>query len=87
MKKKVSLLALALLMFSNCTYAGENKDLRTLFTNNKANICGINLRTFNAQDLNGNEIIDEDEVSGNFLNAIDRLDEIKNLGINRRVLC
>ena len=82
MKKKVSLLALALLMFSTCTYAGENNDLRTLFTNNKANICGINLRTFNAQDLNGNEIIDEDEISGNFLNAIDRLDEIKNLGIN-----
>lgn len=82
MKKKVSLLALALLMFSTSTYAGENNDLRTLFTNNKANICGINLRTFNAQDLNGNEIIDEDEISGNFLNAIDRLDEIKNLGIN-----
>ena len=45
MKKKVSLLALALLMFSTSTYAGENNDLRTLFTNNKANICGINLRT------------------------------------------
>ena len=70
MKKKVSLLALALLMFSTCSYAGENNDLRTLFLNNRASICGINLRTSNAQDLNGNEIIDEDEVSGNFLNAM-----------------
>ena len=81
MKKKVSLLALVLLVFSTCSYAGNN-DLRTLFLSNKANICGINLRTFNAKDTNGNEIIDEGEESGNFLNAIGRLDEIKNLGIN-----
>ena len=57
MKMKVSLPILALLLlFSTCAYAGENNDLRTLFLNSKANICGINLRTFNAQDLNGNEI-------------------------------
>lgn len=63
-------------------FAGENNDLRSLFLKNKANICGINLRTFNAKDINGNEIIDEGEAGGNFLNAIERLDEIQNLGIN-----
>ena len=62
--------------------AGENNDLRTLFLNNKARICAINIRTFNAQDINGNEIIDEGEECGNFLNAVERLDEIKDLGFN-----
>ena len=63
-------------------FAGENNDLRTLFLNNKARICAINIRTFNAQDINGNEIIDEGEECGNFLNAVERLDEIKDLGFN-----
>lgn len=82
MKKRISLLALALLIYSSCSYASENNDLRTQFLTNRTSICGINIRTFNAQDTNGNEIIDENEVSGNFLNAIDRLDEIQALGIN-----
>ena len=82
MKKKISCFALALILCSGSVFANENNDLRTLFLTNKANICGINLRTFNAKDTNGNEIIDEDEESGNFINAIDRLDEIKALGIN-----
>ncbi|MCQ2754357.1 MAG: hypothetical protein MJ231_04830 [bacterium] len=50
--------------------------------NNKANICSINIRNFNAKDKNGNEIIDFDEESGNFINAIERLDEIKAQKIN-----
>lgn len=82
MKKKISCFALALILCSGSVFANENNDLRTLFLTNKANICGINLRTFNAKDTNGNEIIDEDEESGNFINAIDRLDEMKELGIN-----
>ena len=51
------------LMFSLCgsCFAGENNNLRTMFLNNQANIMGINIRTFNAKDLNGNEIIDENE--------------------------
>lgn len=81
MLKKL-LCTLLIISASGMCVAGENNDLRTLFVNNRANICGINIRTFNAQDTNGNEIIDEGEVSGNFLNAIDRLDEIKDLGIN-----
>ena len=49
---------------------------------NKSIIYAINIRTFNAKDTNKNEIIDINEESGNFLNAIDRLDEIQNMGIN-----
>ena len=70
-----------LFLLQNMSYATQD-GLRTQFLENKTRICGINLRTFNAKDLNGNEIIDEDEESGNFLNAIERLDEIKELGIN-----
>lgn len=59
-------------------------DLRRLFTNNSAIIYEINLRTFGAQDTNKNGIIDFDEAeeSGTFLNAIQRLDELKIKGIN-----
>ena len=53
-----------------------------LFLNNKAIICGINIRNFNAKDSNNNGLIDTGEKSGTFLNAIERLDEIKNYGIN-----
>lgn len=80
-KRAFIILPLIITLCCNC-YAGENNDLRTLFLNNQANIMGINIRTFNAKDLNGNEIIDENEESGNFINAIGRLDEIKSLGIN-----
>ena len=37
-------------------------------------------RTFNAQDVDGNEYITGNEVHGTFLNAIERLDEIKAQG-------
>ena len=39
-------------------------------------------RTFNAQDVDGNEYITGNEVHGTFLNAIERLDEIKAQGFN-----
>lgn len=59
-------------------------DLRKTFQNNSAIIYEINLRTFAAQDTNKNGIIefDEAEESGTFLNAITRLDELKQKGIN-----
>ncbi len=59
-------------------------DARTLFTNNSAIIYEVNLRTFAAQDTNKNGIIDfdEGEESGNFLNAIAKLDSLKMQGIN-----
>ncbi|MBD5401710.1 hypothetical protein HDR58_02755 [bacterium] len=57
-------------------------DLRTLFLTNSANILAMIPRTFNAKDTNGNEYIDGNEVHGTFLNAIDRLDEVKAQGFN-----
>lgn len=67
--------------------AEENQwhnDLRQLFQSNNAVIYGLVIRTFNAQDLNGNEIIEPDkgEQTGTFVNAAERLDELIKLGIN-----
>lgn len=61
-----------------------NNDLKTLFFSNNAVIYAINIRTFNAKDTNKDGIIDESagEERGNFLNAIDRLDEFTVLGVN-----
>lgn len=59
-------------------------DLRKLFLSNASIIYELNIRTFNAKDTNNNGIIEFDlgEESGNFINAIERLDELKNAGIN-----
>ena len=57
-------------------------NLRELLTSNKANILAIIPRIMNAKDLDGNELIQGNEESGNFVNAVDRLDEIKDLGFN-----
>lgn len=81
MRKSLSLILTILIGISSAQATVQN-GLRTMFLNNNANIYALNIRTFNAQDKNGNDIIDEDEESGNFINAIDRLDEIKDLGIN-----
>ena len=72
------------LLFCLCNYANAEQTLREMFQNNEAVIYSLNLRTFNANDKNGNGIIDFSlgETSGSFINAIDRLDELKELGIN-----
>lgn len=59
-------------------------DLRSKFLKNDTRIMEINIRSFNSQDLDEDGFIQENmgEVRGTFLNAIDRLDELKNLGIN-----
>ena len=85
--KKFYTILISALLLSNTVFAEDKPlktDLRELFQNNSAVIYAINLRTFNANDINKNDIIDfdEGETSGNFLNAIERLDEIKELGIN-----
>lgn len=64
------------------TPANYHNNLRSLFRNNEAKILMIVPRTFNAQDQNGNEYIDGNEIHGTFLNAIDRLDEVKADGFN-----
>ncbi len=78
--KALLFFAFLLLLINSSVYADDG--LRTMFLNNDAIICGINLRNFNSDDKNGNGIIDENEERGNFINAIERLDEIKSLGIN-----
>lgn len=57
-------------------------NLRTMFVNNEASIMAVIPRTMNSQDLDGNAIISDNEVKGNFMNAVERLDELKDLGIN-----
>ena len=59
-------------------------DLRQTFKDNKAVIYAMIPRTFNAKDKNGDGLIDLDkgEETGNFLNDIERLDELKKYGIN-----
>ena len=86
MRKKFALILGLLLSVQNVSaqmIEGRwHNDLRTLFLQNKSIMYAVNLRTFNAKDLNGNELIDEGEESGNFLNAIERLDEIQRMGVN-----
>ena len=82
MIKKTAILIALLCSMSNLSYADYTNDLSTLFLENKAVICGINIRSFNSKDTNQNGFIDAGEENGTFINAIDRLDELKDLGIN-----
>lgn len=66
----------------NVPHKPYKNDLRTLFLTNQAKILAIVPRTFNAKDVNGNEYIDGNEQNGTFLNAIERLDEVKAQGFN-----
>lgn len=84
--KKIFILFVAIMLslpaFAKTTKSGWQNDLRTLFLRNQAIIYTINIRTFNAKDTNKNEIIDKDEESGNFINAIQNLDELVRMGVN-----
>ena len=59
-------------------------DARSIFQANSAVIMAVNIRNFNAKDLNKNGIIEENlgEEKGNFINAIDRLDQLSLQGVN-----
>lgn len=57
-------------------------NLRSMVQNNEAIILAILPRSFNAKDTNNNEYIDGNEQCGTFLNAIERLDEVKADGFN-----
>ncbi len=82
MKRKLVITALALLALSSQLYAREN--LREVFKNNKAVIYTINIRNFAAVDKNLDGLIDpkDGDVKGTFLNAKDKLQALKNDGIN-----
>ena len=86
MIKKIIFSAVIFALFSGCAYSQDVwvNDLRKIFNDNSAVIYEINIRTFNAHDTNDNGIIDFDdsEESGTFLNAIDRLDELAEKGVN-----
>lgn len=86
MLKRVLTVIAAIIFTSQSAFAGDVwiNNLRKTFANNSAIIYEINIRTFNANDANKNGIIDfaEGEESGNFINAIDRLDELAQKGIN-----
>ena len=75
---------LSLLFLFEAESLAYQNNLSTLFRNNRANIYELNIRTFNAVDLNGDDLIDESigEEKGTFLNAIERLDELRILGFN-----
>ena len=86
MHKKIFALILGSYLFfgiSNTANATWENHLRTNFLNNSTIIYTVNIRTFNADDKNGNDIIEieEGEISGNFVNAAERLEELKNKGI------
>ncbi len=82
------LLAFSICLNSYCVSFAQDfewkNDLRSKFLNNEAVIMEINIRSFNSKDFNGDGFIQENsgEIRGTFLNAVERLDEIKNLGIN-----
>ena len=57
-------------------------DLKTKFEDNKAVIYALIPRTFNAKDKDGNGLIENGEEGGTFINAIERLDELKSYGVN-----
>lgn len=90
-KFKNILLILFIFLFcaskGNCDTVWVN-NLREQFLSDNAIIYAINIRTFNAKDINRNEIIDEDlgEERGSFLSAIERLDELRANGVNTILL-
>lgn len=90
MKRAFKIFALAsILVGMSCLRAFSiedawQNDLRTKFLNNETVIMEINIRSFNSNDIDGDGFIDESigEERGTFINAIERLDELKNLGVN-----
>lgn len=85
--KKILLIFISLIL-SSAVYADDNvvwkNDLRTKFLNNETVIMEVNIRSMNSKDVDGDGFIQEDkgEIRGTFLNAIERLDELKRIGVN-----
>lgn len=85
---KITFLLISIFLFTSLGASADDfvwhNDLRSEFLHNKSVIMEINIRSFNSKDLNGDGFIEEDkgETRGTFINAIDRLDELKNSGVN-----
>ena len=88
--KKIIALICTLVFSYNTAFADRVwiNDLRTRFLNNSATILEVNMRSFNVIDLDNDGLIkkEEGEETGNFLNAIPRLDAISTYGINTLLL-
>ena len=89
MKLYKKILLGAFLLGSTCLSAFSSElvwknDLRTKFLNNETVIMEVNIRSFNSKDIDGDGFIQDEigEERGTFINAVERLDELKNLGIN-----
>lgn len=57
-------------------------NLKTMFHDNKAVMMGVVMRSFGAQDIEGDMLLRGNDQKGNFTNAVNRLDEVKKLGVN-----
>lgn len=64
------------------TAIAHKNNLRTMFQNNEAVIMAVVPRLMGAKDVNNDDYITNNEVRGNLINAVEKLDEIKALGIN-----
>ena len=84
MKKILSLISILFLLCGIYTQQAFAENLRNQFLANKSVIYAINIRSFNSFDENKNGIIDleKGEKQGTFLNATERLNELKEKGIN-----
>ncbi|MBE7706660.1 MAG: hypothetical protein E7Z91_05410 [Cyanobacteria bacterium SIG30] len=85
--KIIKTICLTFLLFTGVANAEdgiEKNNLRDLFINNKSIMYAINIRNFGAVDLNNDGIIDKyaGEKRGTFINAVNKLDEIKSMGFN-----
>lgn len=81
MKKRFFITGLVLFLTLQISFASS---LRETFANNSAIIYTINIRNFGAVDNDNDGIIDPDkgDIKGTFLNAKDKLEELKKDGIN-----
>lgn len=88
--KKILFIICSLIFTLNSAFADRVwiNDLRTRFLNNSATIMEVNLRSFNVIDSDNDGLIkrEEGEETGNFLNAIPRLNTISAYGINTLLL-
>ena len=67
---------------TNSTEPVWHNNLKDNLKTGKANIKAVIPRTMSAKDTDGNALIQDGEVRGNFVNAIERLDDLKAMGIN-----
>ena len=82
MKRKIILSGVLAVLFSSFVVAKEN--IQDLFKDYKAIIYTINIRSFGSVDTNNNGIIEPEvgDSRGTFLNAKERLKELKVQGVN-----